>query len=99
MVILFSHRETGGGKHPVVMRVWETPVPIPNTMVKPYAAEDTMLATAWESRWLPDGKAGGCRMIFLIITHLLSDKRAEVRNIRTRVFSFERSISFPLSDD
>ena len=54
MVILFSHRETGGGKHPVVMRVWETPVPIPNTMVKPYAAEDTMLATAWESRWLPD---------------------------------------------
>ena len=41
-----------------MMRLWETPVPIPNTMVKPYAAEDTMLATAWESRWLPDDSWG-----------------------------------------
>ena len=36
------------------MRLGETPVPIPNTMVKTYAADGTMLATAWESRWLPD---------------------------------------------
>ena len=36
------------------MRLGETPVPIPNTMVKPQAAEDTMLETVWESRWLPD---------------------------------------------
>ena len=30
-----------------------TPVPIPNTTVKTLAADDTMLETAWESRWLP----------------------------------------------
>ena len=36
------------------MRLGETPVHIPNTMVKTEAADDTMLETAWESRWLPD---------------------------------------------
>ena len=36
------------------MRLGVTPVPIPNTMVKPQAADGTMLETAWESRWLPD---------------------------------------------
>ena len=36
------------------MRLRATPVPIPNTMVKTQTAEDTMLETAWESRWLPD---------------------------------------------
>ena len=36
------------------MRIGETPVPIPNTMVKPYPAEDTAGATLWESRWLPN---------------------------------------------
>ena len=35
------------------MRLWETPVLIPNTMVKPYAADGTALETVWESRWLP----------------------------------------------
>ena len=39
---------------PVVMRLWETPVPIPNTTVKPQPADGTMLETAWESRWMPD---------------------------------------------
>ena len=38
----------------VAMRSGVTPVPIPNTMVKTWAADDTMLETAWESRWLPD---------------------------------------------
>ena len=38
---------------PVVMRLGETPVPIPNTTVKTWAADGTMLETAWESRWLP----------------------------------------------
>ena len=38
----------------VAMRFWETPVHIPNTMVKTKAADDTMLVTVWESRWLPD---------------------------------------------
>ena len=36
------------------MRLGETPVPIPNTTVKTYAAENTMLETAWEDRWMPD---------------------------------------------
>ena len=36
------------------MRLGDTPVPIPNTMVKTQAADDTMLETVWESRWLPD---------------------------------------------
>ena len=36
------------------MRPGETPVPIPNTMVKPRTADDTTLGTAWESRWVPD---------------------------------------------
>ncbi len=43
---------------PVAMRLGETPVPIPNTMVKPRAADGTMLETAWESRWLPDSRKG-----------------------------------------
>ena len=34
----------------------ETPVPIPNTMVKTQAADGTVLETIWESRWLPDQK-------------------------------------------
>ena len=34
----------------------DTPVLIPNTMVKTQAADGTMLETAWESRWLPDYK-------------------------------------------
>ena len=38
----------------VSMRPWETPVPIPNTTVKTWAAENTMLETAWEDRWMPD---------------------------------------------
>ena len=41
-------------KYLVAMRDGETPVPIPNTTVKPVAAESTMLETAWEGRWLPD---------------------------------------------
>ena len=31
-----------------------TPVPIPNTAVKPFSAESTRLATAWEGRTPPD---------------------------------------------
>ena len=38
---------------PVAMRPGDTPVPIPNTMVKTWTADGTMLETAWESRWLP----------------------------------------------
>ena len=37
----------------VAIRIGETPVPIPNTMVKTYPAENTAWATVWEGRWLP----------------------------------------------
>ena len=36
------------------MRLWETPVLIPNTMVKTQAADGTLLETARESRWMPE---------------------------------------------
>ena len=38
------------------MRLGVTPVPIPNTMVKTQAADDTALETMWESRWPPGYK-------------------------------------------
>ena len=38
----------------MAIRPGDTPVPIPNTMVKTWEADDTMLETAWESRWLPE---------------------------------------------
>ena len=40
------------------MRLWETPVPMPNMMVKTQTADDTWLETAWESKWLPGYKKG-----------------------------------------
>ena len=42
----------------VVMRVGDTPVLIPNTMVQTQAADGTILETVWESRWLPDPYGG-----------------------------------------
>ena len=38
----------------VAIRPGETPVPIPNTMVKPRTADGTVLETIWESRRLPE---------------------------------------------
>ena len=40
----------------VAMRPGVTPVLIPNTKVKAWAADGTALETVWESRWLPDIK-------------------------------------------
>ena len=40
----------------VVMRFGETPVPLPNTTVKPKTAESTALETVWEGRWPPTSK-------------------------------------------
>ena len=53
---MFSYQEKLITNFPVAMRLGETPVPIPNTMVKTQEADGTMLETAWESRWLPDQK-------------------------------------------
>ena len=36
----------------------DTPVLIPNTMVKTQAADGTILETVWESRWLPNYNGG-----------------------------------------
>ena len=41
----------------------ETPVPIPNTMVKTQAADGTALVTVWESRWLPNSKRKKAEML------------------------------------
>ena len=38
----------------MTIRLSETPVLIPNTMVKTFTADGTILETVWESRWLPD---------------------------------------------
>ena len=48
------HEAEDKSKFLVAMRLGDTPVPIPNTMVKTSAADGTALETAWESRWLPD---------------------------------------------
>ena len=39
---------------PVAIRFGATPVPIPNTMVKTEAADNTVLATVWKDRRLPE---------------------------------------------
>ena len=41
-------------KYSGMMRVGVPPVPIPNTMVKTDAADNTWLETTREDRWLPD---------------------------------------------
>ena len=51
----------------MAMRLGATPVPIPNTMVKPQTADGTILETAWESRWLPDSlkKKAGRQLLYI----------------------------------
>ena len=53
MDILFDYQGLDNPTFPVAMRLGETPVPIPNTMVKTQAADGTILETVWESRRLP----------------------------------------------
>ena len=50
-------------RFPVAMRLGDTPVPIPNTMVKTQAADGTILETVWESRGLPDHPKWGCSSV------------------------------------
>ena len=52
----FTVELSGTQKFLVAMRLGDTPVPIPNTMVKTQAADGTALETVWESRWLPEYK-------------------------------------------
>ena len=53
----------------------DTPVLIPNTMVKTQAADGTILETVWESRWLPDSHGG----IAQLGEHLLASRGSRVR--------------------
>ena len=50
------HENENSIRFPVAMRLGDTPVPIPNTMVKTQAADGTALVTVWESRWPPNPK-------------------------------------------
>ena len=61
------------GKHPVAMRPGGTPVPIPNTKVKPREADDT--AGTRESRWPPELKKNKGSAI------KCADKRIEEKGI------------------
>ena len=67
-------------KHPVAMRQGETPVPIPNTMVKTLPADGTMLETAWKSRWLPD-LGYNIRKDFII--YIKTEAKASVCTLKT----------------
>ena len=52
--VLSSWRTSLRTNFSVAIRPGETPVPIPNTMVKTWEADGTALETVWESRWLPN---------------------------------------------
>ena len=43
----------------------DTPVPIPNTMVKTQAADGTALETVWESRRAPDQRKKQVKNLFI----------------------------------
>ena len=58
VLLLICQEANKKEKFLVTMRIGDTPVLIPNTMVKTLAADGTMLETAWESRWLPDSHGG-----------------------------------------
>ena len=67
------------------MRLWETPVPIPNTTVKTQTADDTWWETAWESKWLPNSIKSGCSVAWL--ARLIWDQEVAGSNPVTPTFS------------
>ena len=66
-----------------MMRLWGTPVPIPNTKVKTQSAEDTWWETARENRWLPDSMSG-CSVAWL--ARLIWDQEVAGSNPVTPTF-------------
>src|SRR5688500_16002239 len=65
-------QRTPGHKFPGGHRGWVTPVPIPNTEVKPTTADGTACAGVWESRSLPGlfwGKPASTDAGFFFLTH------------------------------
>ena len=67
---------------PVVMRLWETPVPMPNTTVKTQAADDTWWEATWESKWLPES-ISGCSVAWL--ARLIWDQEVASSNLVTPI--------------
>ena len=55
-LLSYQGRSFSNDMIPAPMRPGATPVPIPNTTVKPRAADGTALETMWESRRVPDQK-------------------------------------------
>ena len=68
-------RETPGSQYAGGHRIRVTPVPIPNTEVKPDTADGTAWETVWESRSLravirtkrPDAMSGQLHRVFLFV--------------------------------
>ena len=77
------------------MCIRETPVPIPNTTVKTYAADGTMLETAWESRWLPDYKKenGGVAQLG---EHLPCKQGVKSSNLSVSIVKFLRNFTLEI---
>ena len=73
------------------MRLWETPVPMPNTTVKTQAADDTWLETARESKWLPELNKSiipGCSVAWL--ARLIWDQEVAGSNPVTPILIYAR---------
>ena len=66
-----------------------TPVPIPNTTVKPLEADGTARETVWESRWSPGLKCSSVAQWWS--TRLLTD-RLEVRVLSEEPFFYLKRV-------
>ena len=65
------------------IRPGDTPVPIPNTMVKTRAADGTMLETVWESRRMPDINSVGMSFRLKERTDITAIKKNGIRTLKT----------------
>ena len=74
-------RARKSSKLPVAMRLGDTPVPIPNTMVKTQAADGTILETVWKSRWLPDSLEKQLERVLYIDTDMSEWMKPEIKFI------------------
>ena len=64
-----------------MMRLGDTPVPIPNTTVKTQAVDGTWWAAAWESRWSPESNCsemfyclGAADLTLVTVSEAATDK-------------------------
>ena len=73
----------------VMMFFRVTPVPIPNTTVKPLEADGTARETVWESRWSPGPKCSSVAQWWS--TRLLTD-RLEVRVLSEEPFFYLKRV-------